>query len=99
MASTKNPESKSINQKRGPTTGNQNPGSKRGDFIKEKTSGFRTELSDFVMNALGRRGDGMKPATKPYAEPLDADRGPKANPTAGGTRYNVKSRAPGKVTR
>jgi hypothetical protein len=97
MATTKNPQSKSINQGRGPTVGNQNPGSKRGSFIKEKTSGFREGLADFVMSALERRDP--KDYIDPKVEPLDADRGPKSNPTAGGTRYNVKTKAPGKITK
>lgn len=101
MASTKNPQSKAINQKRGPTTGNGNDGEKRKSFIaaKEDSGNERSKLADFVMSALGRRGDGMKPKTEPYAEPLDADRGPKANPTAGGTKYNVKSKTAGKTTK
>jgi hypothetical protein len=97
---TTNPQSKSINQKRGPTVGNGlSDGSKRADFIKEKTSGFRTELSDVIMNALTGRGDGMKPKIIPAVEGLHTDTGPKRNPTAGGTKYNVKTRAPGKITK
>ena len=101
MASTKNPESKPINQKRGPTTGNGGITEKRKTFIAEKkdSGNERTRLADFVMSALGRRGDGMKPSTSATTEPLDANRGPKANPTAGGTKYNVKSKTPGKITK
>ena len=96
---TTNPQNKSINQKRGPTVGNSSLGNKRADFIKEKTSGFRTELSDVIMNALTARGDGMKPKLIPAVDGLHTDTGPKRNPTAGGTKYNVKTKAPGKITK
>lgn len=101
MASVKNPQSKPINQKRGPTTGNGGQTVKRSEFLaaKESVGNERSKLADFVMNALTRRGDGMKPSTADYAEPLDADRGPKRNPTAGGTEYNVKKSAPRKITK
>ena len=91
MASTKNPQSKPINQKRGPTTGNAGTPAKRSEFTAEKasTGSERSRLADFVMKALGARGVGMKPVTTATAEPLSADRGPKSNPTAGGTRYTV----------
>ena len=43
--STSNPQAKAINQKRGPTMGNQDLGSKRETFMKEKaTSGNEKSL-------------------------------------------------------
>ena len=99
MATTKNMQSKPINQKRGPTTGNGDNGTKRQDFITEKTGPFRTELADTIMNALTARGEGMKPKIIPAVEGLHTDTGPKRNPTAGGTKYNVKTKAPGKITK
>jgi len=99
MATTKNMQAKSINQSRGPTVGNGDNGAKRKDFIADKSTGFRTELADTIMNALAGRGTGMKPHIDPAVEGLHADTGPKRNPTAGGTKYNVKSKAPGKTTR
>ena len=90
--SVKNPEAKPINQSRGPTTGNQNPGSKRSDFVKSKETGDKPALARFVLDALGDRGVGMKPARLKATEPLDADRGPKRNPTAGGTLYETRGR-------
>ena len=90
--SVKNPESKPINQSRGPTTGNQHPGGKRAAFVKSKETGDRPALAQFVLDALGDRGVGMKPAKLKSTEPLDADRGPKRNPTAGGTEYETRSR-------
>jgi hypothetical protein len=96
---TKNMQSKPINQSRGPTVGNGDNGSKRKEFITEKTGPFRTELADTIMNALAGRGEGMKPKIIPAVEGLNTDTGPKANPTAGGTKYNVKTKAPGKITK
>lgn len=99
--STKNPQSKPINQGRGPVSGNGDNGAKRKTFIKEKadSGNERTQLADFVMAALEARGRGTEPAIEAFAEPLDANRGPRANPTAGGTKYNVKSKTPGKITK
>ena len=95
-----NPEARTINQKQGPRTGNGfENGTKRADFIKEKTSGFRTALSDMINTALTARGTGMKPFIDPAVEGLHSDTGPKANPTAGGTEYNVRKPAPRKITR
>ena len=81
--SVKNPESKPINQ---------NPGGKRAAFVKSKETGDRPALAQFVLDALGDRGVDMKPAKLKSTEPLDADRGPKRNPTAGGTEYETRSR-------
>ena len=96
-----NPQAKPINQKRGPTTGNGGQTAKRETFIAEKkdSGNERSRLAEFVMSALGRRGDGMKPSTSATTEPLDANRGPKNNPTAGGTKYNVRTKTAGKITK
>jgi hypothetical protein len=90
--SVKNPEARPINQGRGPTTGNQNPGSKRSDFVKSKETGEKPALAKFVLDALGDRGVDMKPYKMAGTEPLDADRGPKRNPTAGGTEYVMRGK-------
>lgn len=83
-----NPQAKSINQRRGPTIGNGfDQGTKRADFIKDKTSGFRTELADVVMRALEARSPDDH--IDPKVEGLHSNTGPKRNPTAGGTKYNV----------
>ena len=60
--STTNPQSKSVNQKRGPTTGNENPGSKRGEFLKAKakSGSERGALADMVTNAVANRGRRMQ---------------------------------------
>ena len=101
MASTKNPQAKPINQGRGPTTGNGNDGEKRKSFIAEKRDGGneRTRLAEMITSALEGRGRTAKPAINPGLEGLHSDTGPKRNPTAGGTQYNVRSRTPGKITK
>ena len=53
-------------------------------------------MADVVMAALERRDP--KDYIDPRVEPLHADTGPKRNPTAGGTKYNVKTRAPRKIS-
>jgi hypothetical protein len=90
--STKNMQARPINQSQGPRTGNQNPGGKRAAFVRSKDSGDRPALARFVLDALGDRGVDMKPARMAGTEPLDADRGPKRNPTAGGTLYETRNR-------
>jgi hypothetical protein len=105
MATTKNPQSKPINQKRGPTTGNGDNGAKRQTFIDEKkdSGNERSRLADFVMDALGMRGKGMAPHVDPALENINSSSskstGISRNPTAGGTKYNVRSKTAGKITK
>jgi len=100
MATTKNPQAKPINQKRGPTTGNTNTGSKHADFVKAKseTSSERSKLADFVMGALGMRGDGMKPYVNPALENISSNSakttGIKKNSTADGAKLPGKYKMP-----
>jgi hypothetical protein len=100
MASTKNPESKPINQKRGPTTGNQNPGGKREAFVKAKSdsSSEKSKLADFVMDALSMRGTGMKPFVNPALENVSSNSakttGKSKNPTADGAKLPSKYKSP-----
>lgn len=70
--STANMNAKSINQKRGPTTGNTNTGSKRSDFVAAKaTSGSeRSALADMVTDAVARRGELMRGHRDPAVEPV-----------------------------
>lgn len=60
--STKNPESKAVNQGRGPTTGNENPGSKRSTFLAEKSAAGseKSTLANMITDAVAARGRGMK---------------------------------------
>jgi hypothetical protein len=68
--SSSNPQSKAINQKRGPTMGNQDLGDKRSTFMKEKASSGneKSALADMVTNAVAARGTGMKPFIDPTVE-------------------------------
>jgi hypothetical protein len=85
----KNPESKSVNQTQGPRRGNEGTTSKRDSFIESKAGSKSTDLAKMVLDALETRGKGMAPHLEPSVEPLSENRGPKRNPTAGGTKYNA----------
>jgi hypothetical protein len=60
--STTNMQAKNINQKRGPTTGNESTGSKRADFMAEKsrTGSEKSELANMITDAVAARGRGME---------------------------------------
>ena len=96
--STSNPQSKEINQKRGPTMGNQDLGSKRDTFMREKASSGteKSALADMVTNAVAKRGIGMKPFIDPTVEGLHADTniGGKKNTTANGAKLPGKYKSP-----
>lgn len=96
--STSNPQAKPINQKRGPTVGNEDMGGKRNTFMKEKaTSGNeRSALADMVTSAVARRGQGMKPFIDPAVEGLHSDTniGGKSNTTANGAKLPSKYKKP-----
>ena len=98
--STANPQSKAINQKRGPTTGNQDLGNKRTTFMKEKASSGneKSALADMVTNAVAARGRGMEGFRDPAVEGLHADTnvGPKKNSTADGAKLPSKYKSPKK---
>jgi hypothetical protein len=98
MMNTKNPQAKAINQKRGPTTGNQGTSSKRNDFMAAKsTSGSeKSALADMVISALETRGRGMKPYIDPTVEGLHSNTnvGPKKNSTADGSKLPSKYKKP-----
>ena len=80
MKST-NPESKEINQKRGPTTGNGGNPTKRKEFIAEKahSSSEKGMLAKMVTDALEMRGRGQAATPKPALEGLHSNTGPKRN--------------------
>jgi len=96
--STSNPQSKPINQKRGPTVGNEDLGNKRSTFMKEKasTGTEKSALADMVTAAVARRGQGMKPFIDPTVESLKDTVGKAANPTANGAKLPSKYKAPKK---
>jgi hypothetical protein len=87
-----NPQSKPINQKRGPTVGNVATGSKRDDFMKEKStsSSEKAGLAKMVTDALEMRGRGVQPKVDPALEGLHSNTGPKRNPTADGSKLPSK---------
>lgn len=60
--STTNPQAAAVNQKRGPTVGNENPGGKRKEFLaaKSKSGSERSALADMVTGAVAARGRGMR---------------------------------------
>ena len=82
---TKNPESKPINQKRGPTTGNENPGGKRSEFLaaKSSTGSERSALAKMVTDAVAARGRGMKGFRDRAVEGLHANTNTGRGPTKG----------------
>lgn len=87
---------KEINQKRGPTTGNVATGNKRTTFMTEKSTvnSERAKIADMITGALEMRGRGQTGATDPALEGLHERTGPKANPTANGSRLSSKYKKP-----
>lgn len=81
---TTNMQAKPINQKRGPTTGNTNTGSKHSDFVKAKakSGNERSALATMVTDAVARRGELMRGVRDPAVEPVK----PKVNVGRGPTR-------------
>jgi len=60
--STKNMQGAAVNQKRGPTTGNESTGTKRADFMAEKakSGSEKSQLANMITDAVAARGEGMK---------------------------------------
>lgn len=83
--STTNMMAKPINQKRGPTTGNENPSSKRGDFesAKAKSGSEKSALANMVTDAVARRGELMRSVRDPAVEPLHSETNVGRGPTRG----------------
>lgn len=83
--STSNPQGKAVNQKRGPTTGNQNLGGKRDEFMsaKSKTGSERAALANMVTDALANRGRKMQSYRDAAVEPLKAKVNVGRGPTKG----------------
>jgi hypothetical protein len=87
-----NPNSKPINQKRGPQTGNAGSMTKRTAFMdaKSASSSEKATLAKMVTDALEMRGRGQAGRTNPALEGLHSDTGPKKNPTADGSKLPKK---------
>lgn len=83
--STANQQSKSINQKRGPTTGNAGTASKRDEFMSAKSSSGseRSALANMVTDAVANRGRKMQSFRDAAVEPLKAKVNVGRGPTKG----------------
>jgi len=95
--STKNMQSKPINQSRGPTTGNASTGTKRADFMSEKakSGSEKADLANMITDAVARRGNGMKSVRDPSVEPLKA----RVNVGRGPTKGNAAPQKSGAARR
>lgn len=82
---TKNMQAKPINQKRGPTTGNENTGTKRADAMaaKAKSGSEKSEIADMITGAVARRGELMRGFRDPAVEGLHATTNTGRGPTRG----------------
>ena len=91
--STKNQQAKPINQSRGPTTGNENTGTKRRDARAEKarTGSEKSDLAQMVTDAVARRGELMRGVRDPAVEPLHAKTNVGRGPTKGNAGRQQKS--------
>lgn len=93
---TKNPQSKAINQKRGPTTGNAGTPSKRDTFMTDKSTvnSERAVIANMITDALSMRGRGQAGTTNPALESVHSNTGPKTNPTSNGSKLSSKYKKP-----
>jgi hypothetical protein len=91
-----NPQSKPINQGRGPQTGNAGTMSKRNAFMdaKSTSSSEKAKLADMITSALEMRGRGVAPKVNPALEGLHSNTGPKKNPTASNSSLPGKYKKP-----
>lgn len=91
-----NPQSKPINQKRGPQTGNAGNTTKRNAFMdaKSTSSSEKSMLADMVTSALEMRGRGQAGKTNPALEGLHERTGPKTNSTASNNKLPAKYKKP-----
>ena len=85
MISTKNMQSKAINQARGPQTGNAGTPSKRSDFMaaKAKSGSKKAELATMITDAVAARGRGMQGFRDKAVEGLHATTNVGRGPTKG----------------
>jgi hypothetical protein len=93
--STKNPQSDAVNQRRGPTVGNLNPGTKRADFMAEKsrTGSEKSALANMITDAVAARGQGMQGFRDRAVEPLHPRTNVGRGPTKGNAGRQQKSAA------
>lgn len=83
--STSNPQGKAVNQKRGPTTGNANPGGKRDEFMsaKAKSGSERSALANMITDTIAKRGEKMRGFRDMAVEPVKASVNVGRGPTKG----------------
>ena len=95
MISTKNMQARSINQKRGPQTGNAGTPSKREEFMtaKAKSGSEKAELATMITDAVAARGQGMKGFRDAAVEGLHANTNVGRGPTKGNAAKPQKSGA------
>lgn len=95
MISTKNMQAKSINQKRGPQTGNAGTPSKREEFMsaKAKSGSEKAELAMMITDAVAARGQGMMGFRDKAVEGLHANTNVGRGPTRGNAAKPQKSGA------
>jgi len=88
-------QAKEINQKRGPTTGNHNTGSKRADAMAEKakSGSEKSEIADMITDAVARRGELMRGVRDQAVEPVAAKVNVRHGPTKGNAAKQQKSGA------
>ena len=93
--STKNMQAATINQKRGPTTGNESTGTKRADFMSEKSrSGSeKSELANMITGAVAARGRGMEGFRDKTVEGLHTNTNVGRGPTRGNAGKPIKTGA------
>jgi hypothetical protein len=93
--STANMQARSINQKRGPTTGNESTGTKRADFMAEKsrTGSEKSELAGMITDAVAARGRGMQGFRDKTVEGLHTNTNVGRGPTKGNAGKPQKSGA------
>ena len=93
--STANMQAKSINQKRGPTTGNESTGTKRADFMSEKakSGSEKSDLANMITGAVAARGKGMKGFRDASTEGLHTKTNVGRGPTKGNAGRQQKSGA------
>jgi hypothetical protein len=93
--STANMQGKPVNQKRGPTTGNQATGTKRADFMAEKakSGSEKSELANMITDAVAARGRGMQSHKDKSTEGLHTVTNTGRGPTKGNAGRQQKSAA------
>ena len=89
-------QAKDINQKRGPTTGNESTGTKRADFMSEKakSGSEKSDLANMITGAVAARGRGMQGFRDKSTEGLHTKTNVGRGPTKGnaGKQKSVAAR-------